>query len=85
MTILGCLSRVRSTLYIMFPPGQQSSSDADLNKKSSSSSEVVGQPGGPGTGDHAPQTAPVRTVSSRMKNLMRDELLINVHKFEMQV
>ena len=31
------------------------------------------------------QPTVMKTVSSRMKNLMRDELLINVRKFETQV
>lgn len=55
----------------------------DLSKKPSSSEPP--QSGAADTGDHTSQPAPMRTVSSRMKNLMRDELLINVRKFETQV
>ena len=58
--------------------GQRSGDD--LSKKPSSS-----EPPQSDTGDHTSQPAPMRTVSSRMKNLMRDELLINVRKFETQV
>ena len=49
-------------------------SDVQLGKKAS-----------PGSGEPESQATPMRTVSSRMKNLMRDELLINVRKFEIQV
>ena len=52
--------------------------DDDVGKKSSSTSNQTG-------GSPEAASRPVRTVSSRMRNLMRDELLINLHKFESQV
>ena len=52
-----------------------------MSRKSSSSADQLG--GSPGKAED--QVPPMRTVSSRMRNLMRDELLINVRKFETQV
>lgn len=53
------------------------SSEGDLGKKTSTETAQTER------GDV--EAPPMRTVSSRMKNLMRDELLINVRKFETQV
>ena len=55
--------------------GQQS--DVELSKRASVEQSFQGEV--------KREAGPVRTVSSRMKNLMRDELLINVRKFETQV
>jgi dynein heavy chain len=73
---LQSLAQTLTHLYVpMLTIAGQRSVDDEVGKKSSSASNQSG-----GSPDR-----PVRTVSSRMKNLMRDELLINVRKFETQV
>ena len=55
-------------------------SDVDPSKTHPATSSQASQ-----AGETEAQPTVMKTVSSRMKNLMRDELLINVRKFETQV